>query len=89
MPENEPLRTQLIQQIHDYLLTGHPGGEITVSLMFKNYFWLGMLLNIRRFVRNCDVCDRNKTWKNIKIKLSEAPAYTQPNMVKNSYRFRN
>ena len=25
-----------------------------------------MLLDIRRFVRNCDVCGRNKTWKNKK-----------------------
>ena len=66
MPESEPLRTQLIQRIHDCLLIGHPGREITAALMFKNYFWPGMLLNIRRFVRNCDVCGRNKTWKNKK-----------------------
>ena len=25
-----------------------------------------MFLNIRRFVRNCDVCGRNKNWKNKK-----------------------
>ena len=61
MTENEPLRTQLIQRIHDFLLTAHPGQEITAALMFKNYFWPGMLLNIRRFVRNRDVCSRNKT----------------------------
>ena len=34
--------------------------------MFKSYFWPGMLLDIRRFVRNCDVCGRNKAWKDKK-----------------------
>ena len=66
MPESEPLRTKLIQWTHDSLLTGHPGREITATLMFKNYFWPGMLLDIRRFVRNCDVCGRNKAWKDKK-----------------------
>ena len=66
MPENELFDTQLIQRIHDSLLTGHFGRESTAALMFKNYFCPGMLLNIRRFVRNCDVCGRNKTWKNKK-----------------------
>ena len=34
--------------------------------MFKNYFWPGMFFSIRRFVRNSDVCGRNKFWKNKK-----------------------
>ena len=38
VPESEPLRTQLIKRIHDSLLTGHPGREITTTLMFKNYY---------------------------------------------------
>ena len=66
VPESEPLRTKLIQRTHDSLLTGHPGREITAALMFRNYFWPGMLLDIRRFVRNCDVCGRNKAWRDKK-----------------------
>ena len=66
MPENEFLRTQLIKRIHDSLLTGYLGREVTVALMSKSYFWPGMLLDIRRFVRNCDVCGRNKVWRDRK-----------------------
>ena len=66
MPESEPLRTQLIQRIHDSLLTSHPGREVTAALMSRSYFWPGMLLDIRRFVRNCDVCGRNKAWRDKK-----------------------
>ena len=86
--ENELFRTQLIQRIHDFLLIGHFWREISVTLMFKNYFWLNVLLNIRRFVRNCDVCGRNKIWKK-KKRFFEAPAYTEPNSLKNFYRFCN
>ena len=64
--EKEFFRTQLIQRIHDFLLIGHFRREITAALIFKNDFWQNMLLNIRRFVRNCDVCNRNKIWKNKK-----------------------
>ena len=60
VPESEPLRTQLIQRIHDSLLTSHPGREVTAALMSRSYFWPGMLLDIRPFVRDCDVCGRNK-----------------------------
>ena len=43
VPESELLRTQLIQRIHDFLLTGHPGREVTAALMSRSYFWPGML----------------------------------------------
>ena len=66
MFENESSRNQLVQRIHDFLLTGYFGREITAALMFKILFWLGMFLDIRRFVRNCNVCGRNKIWKNKK-----------------------
>ena len=66
VPENEPLRTQLIQRIYDSLLTGHFGREVTAALTSRNYFWPDMLLDIRRFVRNCDVFGRNKAWKDKK-----------------------
>ena len=49
-----------------FLLIGHFGQEITAALMFKSYSWPGMFLNIRRFVRNCEVCGKNKIWKNKK-----------------------
>ena len=82
MPESELLRTQLIPRIHNFLLTGHLGREVTAALIFKSYYSPCMFLNIRRFVRNCVVCGRNKAWKNKKTRFPEAPAYTEPNLVK-------
>lgn len=60
VPEFEPLRTALIQKAHDSPLTGHPGRELTYGILYPEYFWPGMSTDIRRFVRNCDVCNRSK-----------------------------
>jgi transposase InsO family protein len=63
VPDLEQLRTTLIQQMHDSVMTGHPGREVTSSLMMREFFWPNMLQDVRRFVRNCDSCGRNKAWR--------------------------
>src|SRR5271168_4400574 len=63
VPELEPLRTGLIQQTHDSVMSGHPGREVTAALMMRQFFWPGMLAEIRQFVRNCDTCRANTAWR--------------------------
>ena len=63
VPESEPLRTGLIQQTHDSVIAGHPGREATAALMIRQFFWPGMLAEIRRFVRNYDTCRKNTAWR--------------------------
>src|SRR5450756_829495 len=60
VPESEPLRTGLIQETHDSMIAGHPGREVTAALMMRQFFWPGMLGEIRRFVRNCDGCRKKQ-----------------------------
>lgn len=64
VPGGYNLRAKLIQLVHDSPLSGHPGREITYSLVARQYFWPGMAKDIRRFVENCDGCYRNKAWRN-------------------------
>ncbi|CBF71484.1 uncharacterized protein ANIA_10846 [Aspergillus nidulans FGSC A4] len=63
VPGSEQLRTNIIQAAHDSMLTGHPGREQTYMLVSREYFWPNMSQDIRRFVRNCDVCGRTKSWR--------------------------
>ena len=63
VPNSEPLRTALIQEAHDSMLTGHPGREGTAAVLSRQFFWPNMLRDVRRFVRNCDVCRRMKAWR--------------------------
>jgi transposase InsO family protein len=63
IPFSEPLRTQLIQKIHDSTLSGHPGREITRDLIAREYMWPGLSQDVRRFVRNCETCGKGKIWR--------------------------
>jgi transposase InsO family protein len=63
VPDSEPLRTKLIQQVHDSVMAGHPGREVTSALLARLYFWPHMMRDVRQFVRNCDLCCSNKVWR--------------------------
>ena len=66
IPDFEPLRTRLIQRVHDSPLGGHPGRESTRDLLRREFIWPKMGEDVRRFVRNCDVCGRSKVWRDQK-----------------------
>jgi len=63
VPNSESLRTRIIQETHDSAISGHPGREGTAALLIRQFFWPNMLQDIRRFIRNCDICNRNKAWR--------------------------
>ena len=65
VPRNEPLRTNLIQRTHDSPFTGHPGREQTYKILSRDFFWPGMSEDVRRYVRNCDICGRTKPWREL------------------------
>lgn len=62
VPEYEPLRTHLIQTIHDSIINGHAGRERTAALLKRLYFWPGLDADVRQFCRNCLTCGRVKAW---------------------------
>src|SRR5579871_549532 len=63
IPAYEPLRTELIQQTHDSMLTGHPGRDATLATLSRRFFWPGISQDVRKFCNNCDVCGRVTTWR--------------------------
>lgn len=63
VPHHEPLRTQIIQRVHDSPLAGHPGREITRDLVAREYAWPKLTEDVRRFVANCDICGKSKIWR--------------------------
>lgn len=63
VPHWEPLRTALIQQTHDSHITGHPGRDSTLAILSRNFYWPEQHKDVRRFVRNCDVCGRSTIWR--------------------------
>lgn len=63
VPDYEALRTRIIQNTHDSALTGHPGRDMLKSLISRRFYWPGLDQDVRRLVRNCDVCGRSNVWR--------------------------
>lgn len=66
VPDYEPLRTSIMQNIHDSYLAGHPGRDTMVGILLRRWFWSKIRECVRRFVRNCDVCGRTTVWREAK-----------------------
>lgn len=77
LPNYEPLTTTVIQKIHDSFLSGHPGRDATISLVGRKFFWPGFNQDIRRFVKNCNVCGRSTVWRDKKGLLKPLPIPNQ------------
>lgn len=60
VPNDERLRTYLLQAAHDTLFGGHRGAAATAEWLKKRVYWQGMDEEVKRYVRSCDPCSRSK-----------------------------
>lgn len=63
VPNSEPLRTRIIQETHDSLMTGHPGHNTLYAILARQFFWPRMSSDVRTFCKNCDKCGANQIWR--------------------------
>jgi transposase InsO family protein len=56
VPEEAALRHEIMRIYHDDPLAGHFGGNRTRELISRKFFWPGMDVQIREYVRECPVC---------------------------------
>ena len=69
IPENEALRTGIIQKIHNSYIIAYLGRDATYSILSRRFFWPGAAKDVRRFLRNCTVCGRSSVWRDTKHRL--------------------
>ena len=77
--KDEELRTKVVRLYHDVPAVGHGGRWKTVELVTRNYWWLGVMRDVGKYVEGCDLCQRmkNRTEELAgKLKLSEVPQKT-------------
>ena len=60
VPDFADLHRKLCQAAHDGPSFGHPGAAKTFELLSREYWWPGMLITVKQFCRNCEVCRRSK-----------------------------
>jgi RNase H-like domain found in reverse transcriptase/Reverse transcriptase (RNA-dependent DNA polymerase)/Integrase zinc binding domain/Integrase core domain/Chromo (CHRromatin Organisation MOdifier) domain/Retroviral aspartyl protease len=61
VPNDVAIKSRILQQKHDSLLSGHPGRHRTLLLVQNNYTWPGMRKFVDDYVKSCDRCARTKT----------------------------
>jgi len=74
--KDEELRAEVVQLHHDMPAVGHGGRWKTVELVTRNYWWLGIIRDVRKYIEGYDLCQRmkNRTEEPVgKLKLSEVP----------------
>ena len=60
VPKDEKLRAEVIRLHHDTPVGGHGGQWKTTELVTRNFWWLGVSREVKRYVEGCDACQRNK-----------------------------
>jgi len=63
VPSISNLRTRIIHGIHNSVISRHPGREATYAFIARQFFWPGILKDVRDFTDACNGCGRNKSWR--------------------------
>ena len=61
VPDDERMKTQVVQEMHCTPYSAHPGIQRTIARVKRHFYWKGMLGDIRQFVDNCPVCQTEKS----------------------------
>lgn len=58
--QDSDLRNKLIQHFHGDPMGGHSGVLVSLKKLEAVLYWKGMRKQVKQWVRNYDVCQRNK-----------------------------
>ena len=60
VPDDRPLRTRIVHEMHDSILGGHFGRDATVNRIKQRFYWSGMDAWVAEYISGCEACQRNK-----------------------------
>ena len=78
--KDEGLRIEIIQLHHDILVAKHGEKQKTIELMTRNYWWLEVTKDVKKYVKDCNIYQRMKNRTEVpirKLKLNEVPKKPQ------------
>ena len=74
-----PYRKQLMKLAHEIIVGGHMGIRKTSDRITSSFHWPGIISDITRFCRSCDVCQRTvPKGKVSKVHLGTMPLIDEP-----------
>jgi hypothetical protein len=60
IPQDDKLRRDLVELVHDSPTAGHPGIDKTHKALLRQYWWPGCKEFVRQYVKGCATCQANK-----------------------------
>ena len=60
VPKDEALRIEIIRLHHDMPMGGYEGQWKTTEMVTQNFWWPGVMREVKRYVEGCDACQQNK-----------------------------
>ena len=60
---DQAVRQEVLRLYYNNPLAGHFGVNKTTNLIRRTYFWEHMDKDIREYIRECNICQRNKAKK--------------------------
>ena len=69
VPDNALIKTQIISEHHDTIVSGHLGVAKTSELIARKFYWPRMYADIKKYVVSCLPCQSNKPSQQVPIGL--------------------
>jgi hypothetical protein len=69
VPDENDLRSRLLDKIHRQPSTAHPGRTKTRSLVRKRYYWESWSKDVNCYLDNCMVCKWTNIWRDLPPRL--------------------
>ena len=70
----EVYRKQVMKLAHESIVGGHLGATKTVDRITSNFHWPGVVADVARFCRSCDICQKTAPkGRTCKVLLGEIP----------------
>jgi hypothetical protein len=67
----------VLSELHATPIVGHSGFAKTYDQVKRSFFWEGMKQDIRKFIAECEVCQRNKGETVKSPAASDSPCYLE------------
>src|SRR5699024_4210569 len=69
---------QILKQFHVTPLGGHQGVNRTFHRIKQHYQWRKMYKDIKKYIQNCELCQKNKCSKKTKLPMSLTTTSSKP-----------
>jgi hypothetical protein len=67
VPKDQELRQDILKLFHDHKMAGHPGELETYNSVKQHYWWPGLRIFVKNYVKGCGIC--------LQFKIDQNPSH--------------